>query len=151
MLTDGDLADEDRLRRLVEGLGGTSTDRVIALPDGAEAHAPRFDRAPTWREPITLDAWRWADGASDIMVKQVLIGPYTMARLADPGGAPREVLALASAEALNAELHALAGGRLPGHPDRRGRPDGDRRRRGASGSSMPRPSAGSPPGWRSTT
>ena len=113
MLTDGDLADEDRLRRLVEGLGGTSTDRVIALPDGAEAHAPRFDRAPTWREPITLDAWRWADGASDIMVKQVLIGPYTLARLADPGGAPREVLALASAEALNAELHALAAAGCP--------------------------------------
>ena len=113
MLTDGDLADEDRLRRLVEGLGGTSTDRVIALPDGAEAHAPRFDRAPTWREPITLDAWRWADGASDIMVKQVLIGPYTLARLAEPGGAPREVLALASAEALNAELHALAAAGCP--------------------------------------
>ena len=113
ILTDGDLADEDRLRRLVEGLGGTSTDRVIALPDGAGAHAPRFDRAPTWREPITLDAWRWADGASDIMVKQVLIGPYTLARLADPGGAPREVLALASAEALNAELHALAAAGCP--------------------------------------
>jgi len=94
MLTDGDLADEDRLRRLVDGLGGTSSDRAVALPDGAEVRAPRFDRAPAWREPITLDAWRWADAASDIMVKQVLIGPYTIARLADPGGASREVLAV---------------------------------------------------------
>ena len=46
--------------------------------------------------------------ATDIPLKQVLIGPYTIARLADPGGAPREVLALGLAEALNAELRALA-------------------------------------------
>ena len=47
------------------------------------------------------------------MVKQVLVGPYTMARLAEPGGASREVLALALAEALNAELLALAAAGCP--------------------------------------
>ncbi|HEX6868218.1 MAG TPA: hypothetical protein VF119_05400 [Candidatus Limnocylindrales bacterium] len=108
VLTDGDVAHEDRLRRLVDGLGGTSTDRAVLLPDGAEVHAPRFDRAPRWLEPITLDAWRWAEDTSDLMVKQVIIGPYTMARLADPGGAPREVLALGLAESLNEEIRALA-------------------------------------------
>jgi methionine synthase II (cobalamin-independent) len=113
MLTDGALATEDRLQPLVDGLGGTSTRLSVALPDGAEVHAPRFDRAPRWQEPITADAWRWADDASDIMVKQVLIGPYTMARLAEPGGAPREVLALALAEALNEEIRALAAAGCP--------------------------------------
>jgi 5-methyltetrahydropteroyltriglutamate--homocysteine methyltransferase len=76
-------------------------------------HAPRFDQAPRWQQPITVDAWRWADDASDIMVKQVLIGPYTMARLADPGGAPREVLALALAEALNQEIGSLVAAGCP--------------------------------------
>ena len=113
MLNDGDVAHEDRLRRTVEALGGASSDRRVALPDGAEVHAPRFDQAPRWQQPITVDAWRWADDASDIMVKQVLIGPYTMARLADPGGAPREVLALALAEALNEEIGSLVAAGCP--------------------------------------
>ena len=47
------------------------------------------------------------------MVKQVLVGPYTMARLSDPGGAAREVLALGLAEALNAEVHALIAAGCP--------------------------------------
>jgi hypothetical protein len=113
ILTDGAVATEDRLRPLVGGLGGTSTPRSVALPDGAEVHAPRFDQAPRWQGSITLDAWRWADQTSDLMVKQVLIGPYTMAVLADPGGAPREVLALGLAEALNQEIHALVAAGCP--------------------------------------
>jgi hypothetical protein len=107
LLTDGGVAHDDRLRTLVEGLGGTSLGQPVALPDRATARAPRFDRPPHWRGPITVDDWQWADQASDILVKQVLVGPYTLSRLADPGGADRPVLALALAEALNAELHAL--------------------------------------------
>ena len=83
MLTDGGLANEDRLRALVEGLGGTSSDRLVVLPDGATVHAPRFDKAPAWQAPITVDAWVWADRATDIPLKPVLIGPYTIARLAE--------------------------------------------------------------------
>ena len=60
VLTDGDLAHEDRLRRLVDGLGGTSSERVVTLPDGAEVHAPIFTAPPLWRDPITVEAWRWA-------------------------------------------------------------------------------------------
>lgn len=107
VLTDGSVSHQDRLQAMVPGLGGTSSDRTVTLPDGAPVQAPRFDRAPTWTAPITVDDWRWADQTTEQMVKQVLIGPYTIARLAEPGGAPREVLALGLAEALNAELHAL--------------------------------------------
>jgi methionine synthase II (cobalamin-independent) len=113
MLTDGDVADEDRLRRLVTGLGGTSSDRVVTLPDGAPVHAPIFDGAPAWTGPITVDAWRWADRNTDIMVKQVLIGPYTIARLAEPNSTDREGLALGLADGLNAEIHALADAGCP--------------------------------------
>lgn len=111
--TDGSLTHDDRLRTLVQGLGGTSTDTSLTLPDGATASAPRFVDAPAWTGPITLDDWRWADEHSEQMVKQVIVGPYTLARLAAAGGAPREVLALGLAEALNAELLALAGSGCP--------------------------------------
>jgi len=107
MLTDGGVDHEDRLQPLVEGLGGTSSGPSVALPDGAAVRAPRFDQPVGWRAPITVGAWRRADRASDIPVKQVLIGPYTIARLADPGTPAREGLAVGLAEALNAEIHAL--------------------------------------------
>ena len=107
ILTDGDVAHADRLLRLVEGLGGTSSARPVTLPDGATVLAPRFDQPVEWQRPINVDAWRWANRTTDQLVKQVIIGPYTIARLAEPGDAPREQLALGLAEALNAELHAL--------------------------------------------
>jgi methionine synthase II (cobalamin-independent) len=85
----------------------------VTLPDGAAVHAPRFDHGVAWQGPTTVDAWRWADQASDILVKQVLIGPYTIARLAGAEGTGREGLALALAEALNAEIHALVDAGCP--------------------------------------
>lgn len=113
ILSNGDVQNADRLQAIIAGLGGVSTDRVVKLPDGATVRAPRFDRAPTWRDPITLDDWRWADETSDLPAKQVLVGPYTIARLAEAGGAPRGPLALGLAEALNGELRALAAAGCP--------------------------------------
>ena len=113
IVSDGGVTREDRLAALVTGLGGVSTERIVTLPDGAAVRAPRFDRAPAWHDPITLGDWQWADGTSDLPVKQVLVGPYTIARLAEPGGAPRGPLALGLAEAMNAELRALAGAGCP--------------------------------------
>ncbi len=108
MLCDGGVAHDDRLALQIAGLGGTPTERVVSLPDGASARVPRFDRTVGWRGPLTVEDWRWADHATDMLVKQVLIGPYTLAHLALPAGSARERLALALAEALNQELHALA-------------------------------------------
>lgn len=113
VLTDGAVHQEDRLQELVHGLGGTSTGTSVTLPDGSMARAPRFAMAPAWTEPITVDQWRWADEATEQLVKQVVIGPYTIARLAETGGARREVLALGLAEALNLELRALAAAGCP--------------------------------------
>jgi methionine synthase II (cobalamin-independent) len=113
ILSDGDVTRMDRLMALVTGLGGVSTDRVVTLPDGASVRAPRFDRAPAWNDPITLDDWEWAAGTTDLPVKQILVGPYTIGRLAEPGGAPRGPLTLGLAEAMNAELRSLAGAGCP--------------------------------------
>jgi 5-methyltetrahydropteroyltriglutamate--homocysteine methyltransferase len=113
ILADGNVTHPDRLTALVTGLGGVSTDSMVTLPDGASVRAPRFDRAPAWREPITLADWRWADETTELPVKQVIVGPYTLARMALPGGATRGALALGLAEALNAELRALAAAGCP--------------------------------------
>jgi methionine synthase II (cobalamin-independent) len=113
VLTDGAVAHADRLAMLVEGLGGASSQLSIALPDGATSLAPRFDRAVEWRGPITVGAWRAADKATDLIVKQVVVGPFTMARLSDAADASRSDLALALAEAMNAELRALADAGCP--------------------------------------
>ena len=108
MLTDGDVAHADRLAPLVQGLGGTQTERIVSLPDGADVRAPRFDGPVSWHGPLTVDAWRFADQTTDMLVKQVLIGPYTLAALSVPAGAERHRLALDLAEALNQEVHDLA-------------------------------------------
>ncbi len=113
ILADGGVTHPDRLQTLVTGLGGVSTDAVMALPDGASVRAPRFDRAPAWKAPIAVADWKWADETTELPVKHVLVGPYTLARLAEPGGAPRGPLALGLAEAMNAELRALAAAGCP--------------------------------------
>lgn len=113
ILSDGDVGQVDRLSRLVAGLGGISTERAVRLPDGAQMLAPRFDRPPTWEGPVMVEDWKWATQATDLPVKQTLVGPYTIARLAEPGGAPRGPLALGLAEAMNQELRALASAGCP--------------------------------------
>jgi methionine synthase II (cobalamin-independent) len=108
VLTDGAVAQPDRLAPLVEGLGGASTQRPVALPDGATAAAPRFDGPVEWQGPITVDAWKSAAAMTELLVKQVVVGPFTIARLAEPTGVSRRDLAVALADAMNAELRALA-------------------------------------------
>lgn len=108
VLTDGAVAHFDRLASLVTGLGGVSTPRQVTLPDGAATGAPRFDGPIEWGGPITVDPWKSADTMTDLLVKQVLVGPFTIARLAEPTGVSRRDLAVALAEAMNAELRALA-------------------------------------------
>jgi methionine synthase II (cobalamin-independent) len=113
IVSDGDVVHDDRLQTLVAGLDGLRTGRTVQLPDGATALAPRFDRPPVWRAPILHDDWQAAVGATDLPVKQTMVGPYTIARLAETGGAPRGPLALGLAEAMNAELRSLANAGCP--------------------------------------
>lgn len=113
VLTDGDVRHADRLAPLVAGLGGAATRRQVELPDGATVAAPRFDALPVWGSPISVAAWRWAAQATEQVVKQVVVGPYTISRAAVPGAVPRADLAIGLAEALNAELRALADAGCP--------------------------------------
>ena len=75
---------------------------------------PEFERlgrllveGPSAR-PLTVDAWRLAADLTDRAVKQSLPGPYSLGRRLDSGSRARERRTLAVAEALAAEVDALA-------------------------------------------
>jgi methionine synthase II (cobalamin-independent) len=65
-------------------------------------------RLPKWQAPLTVADWSFAAAATTRAVKQALPGPYTAARRLAPDGRRRRSLTLALAEALHAEVVALA-------------------------------------------
>lgn len=98
-LTDGGLRWPDPVATVVGGLAG------IEVQTGATALVRRL---PGWREPILVEGWAFAASCTERAVKQALVGPYTLGRHVAPGRLGRERVTLALAEALNAELRALA-------------------------------------------
>jgi methionine synthase II (cobalamin-independent) len=62
----------------------------------------------TWRGPLTVADWSFAASCTTRAVKQALPGPYTAGRRLHPGGRRRRSLTLALADALHAEVLALA-------------------------------------------
>jgi methionine synthase II (cobalamin-independent) len=63
---------------------------------------------PTWQAPLTVAEWSFAAASTTRAVKQALPGPYSAARRLEQGGRRRRSLTLALAEALRAEVLALA-------------------------------------------
>jgi methionine synthase II (cobalamin-independent) len=100
-VTDGGLRHADRAAWLLGGMAGVrgtfESDALAAL-----------DGLPSWRGPITVEAWRFATTCSSRAVKGSIVGPYTLARGVEAGTYGREAVTLALAEALNEELRALA-------------------------------------------
>ena len=103
-VTDGGLRHPDGGRHVLGSLDGI---------DGGASKNPSARRAPTWREPILVDEWRFVASLVDGSAKQSLPGPYTLGRLLDAGPISRETATLAIAEALNAEIGSLAGAGCP--------------------------------------
>ncbi len=75
---------------------------------------PEFDRIGrqlvegSGARPLTVHGWRFAADLTDRGVKQTLPGPYSLGRRLDFGSGDRERTTLALAEALAAEVDALA-------------------------------------------
>jgi 5-methyltetrahydropteroyltriglutamate--homocysteine methyltransferase len=114
MLTDGQIRWDDPLAPIAQGLDGFETTGLLRWFDtNTYFRQPRAVGAPAWRGPITLEDWRFAASATPIPVKQCLVGPYTLGRLADPGEVGREALTLAAAEALHEELRTLLEAGVP--------------------------------------
>ena len=103
-LTDGGLRHPDPVAAIAGGLDG------IELRSGAP---PLVRRSPAWRGPILAEEWRFAASCTERAVKQALVGPYTLGRHVAPGRLGRARVTLALAEALNAELRALAAAGCP--------------------------------------
>lgn len=113
-LTDGGARWSDPVSALAAGLDGFEIDGPIPyLGTEATVLRPRATDEPRWRRPIALDGWRFAAGCTTRAVKQTLVGPYTLAYLAEAGDLGRERLTLALAEALREELLALAAAGCP--------------------------------------
>lgn len=105
---DGGVRHRDRVLPLIGGLAGLAAGEAITFPDGEAATRPLVTGPVTWTGPITVADWEFAADVTDtLLVKQTLVGPYTIAALAEPPGRARADLALAVGEALNRELLAL--------------------------------------------
>lgn len=114
LLTDAQVRWDDPLSPLTHGLGGLEATGLLRWFDtNTYFRQPRAARPPTWHGPITLDDWRFAAGATSLPVKQCLVGPYTLGRLADSGDVGRETVTFAAAEALREELAALLDAGVP--------------------------------------
>ena len=103
-ITDGGLRHPDPMVALAAGIHG------LEVRSGAP---PLVRRSPEWRAPVFVDGWRFAASCTDRAVKQAIAGPFTLARHVAPGRLGRERVTLALAEALNAEIRALAAAGCP--------------------------------------
>ena len=111
---DGAVRAADRTLPLIRGLTGLTPGGEGALPDGEPVTIPIVTGPVTWREPIHVENWRFVNQETELFVKQALIGPYTLAALAEPApGRQRGRLAVEFGEALNVELRALAAADCP--------------------------------------
>ncbi len=111
---DGGVRTRDRALPWIEGLAGLRAGPAATLPDGEAVTRPVMESPITRPAPVTVRDWQFAAEQSELIVKQTLLGPYTLAALAEPDSvARRRSVALALGEALNAELHDLAAAGCP--------------------------------------
>jgi hypothetical protein len=106
---DGGVRAVDRTLPWIHGLDGLQAGERVALPGGEVVTRPVVTRTVGWQEPVLVRDWTFASRESELVVKQTMLGPYTLAALAEPASrARRTTLAAAFGEALSAELRALA-------------------------------------------
>jgi 5-methyltetrahydropteroyltriglutamate--homocysteine methyltransferase len=119
VVTDGQVRWDDPQTAVARGLEGMEITGLLRYFDtNTYYRQPRASAEPRWKDPIFVEDWRFADraardlarksGLEGVRVKAALVGPYTLARLSDPGSLDRERFTLALADALNREIRALA-------------------------------------------
>ena len=109
LLTDGHARWDDPISGVAGAIDGMEIGESMPyLQSGTTYRQPRAVREPRWVRPITVEHWSFAAGCTEQAVKQVIVGPYTLARLSDPGQLGRERLTMALADVLGRELLALA-------------------------------------------
>ena len=110
LLTDGLIRREDPVSHVAAHFDGVLLgDERSGFPgSGSGYRAPVVTAEIAWRKPILAEDFLFAKGGSPKPVKPVLVGPYTLSRVAeDRAYDDRMALAMGFAIALNAELRAL--------------------------------------------
>jgi len=125
VVTDGLTRWSDPVSHLAAKLDGVSLDAERPLPAGLGSYRlPLVNKRPARRGPLLAEEYRFACNAlgavstphgkaGKLAVKAVLTGPLTLAKLSeasDPAVAPLDARVAAFAEALSAEITALAEG-----------------------------------------
>jgi len=109
LVTDGQIRWEDEQTYIAGGLKGVALNGLTRFFDtNTYYREPIIEGPVSWQAPITVRDYEFAAENSERPVKPVLTGPCTLARLShDNHYGNVEALALALAEALNAEARAL--------------------------------------------
>src|SRR3954468_868795 len=106
---DGGVRAADRSLPWIRGLDGLEAGERVVLPGGEVATHPVATGDVRWQQPVLVRDWTFASQASELIVKQTVLGPYTLAALAEPADRMRRAtLAAAFGEAQAEELRALA-------------------------------------------
>jgi methionine synthase II (cobalamin-independent) len=106
---DGGVRAADRTLRWIGGLQGLQAGARVAVRGGEVVFRPVATGAIRWHEPVLVRDWTFAGEASELIVKQTMLGPYTLASLAEPSDRTRRAtLATAFGEAQAEELRALS-------------------------------------------
>jgi 5-methyltetrahydropteroyltriglutamate--homocysteine methyltransferase len=110
LVTDGLVRREDPVGPIIGGLSGISPGEPRSgFPAGGGPYRIPVVRGEVgWKAPILAEDYLFASAGTQVPVKAVLTGPYTLAAIAEDHayGEPR-ALAMALAAALNQELRAL--------------------------------------------
>lgn len=111
IVTDGEVRRESYFNRLATALDGIDLERpgTVLNRRGGETLVPRVVGPIRRTRPVELDALRFARAHTEKPLKVTVPGPFTLARLAvDEHYRDEDALAMAYADALNAELRDLA-------------------------------------------
>lgn len=111
LVTDGHARWPDAQTPLAAGLEGFTTahdDLIRYFDNNTYYRRPHVTGPVRWRQPITVEGWRFASGVAARPVKQTLTGPYSLVKLSRNEYYEDEAeLVLDVARALNAEARAL--------------------------------------------
>ncbi|MBS3815343.1 MAG: methionine synthase [Hadesarchaea archaeon] len=109
VLVDGEMYRGDMATYFAREMNGFSISGLVRSYDNRYYRKPVIKSEIEWKEPITVDYWRFAQDLTDKPVKGVLTGPYTMMDWSFNEHYPnREEACLALARELRKEVEALA-------------------------------------------
>jgi 5-methyltetrahydropteroyltriglutamate--homocysteine methyltransferase len=110
IVTDGEIRRESYSNHFATALGGVDLDKPGSAPDrtGRPNPVPRVFGPVERSRPVEVDDLRFLRAHTDRTVKMTVPGPFTMSQQAQNDHYPdREALAMAYAEACNAEVRDL--------------------------------------------